>query len=388
MFNNFCKIFIKDSEDVKSPKVREKYGTLSSVFGIILNVLLFGIKLLAGVLSGSVAIVADAINNLTDASTNIIGFLAFKLGSRPADKDHPYGHGRYEYIASLTVSILVMLIGFELLKSGVEEIITPKTLIFSYVMVGILIASIIIKFIMMLFNSEISKKINSDVLKATATDSRNDVIATSAVLLSLIISHLTSVNLDGYMTVLVALFIMFSGFNLIKDTLGPILGKAPDKELVDGLKEKILSYEGVLGIHDLLVHDYGVGRQFASVHAEMSAEEDPIKSHETLDTIEMDVLKELNVHLVVHYDPISTENEEINELRRYIEKTVVEIDKTLSVHDVRVVYGIDRNIAIFDMVVPFSCTTDDKILKEQITLKIKEKYPSFDTNITIDKSYE
>ena len=228
----------------------------------------------------------------------------------------------------------------------------------------------------------------SDVLKATATDCRNDVLATLAVLLALVISHLTNLNLDGYMATLVAIFIMISGFKLIKETLGPILGKAPDKELVDSLKQKILSYEGVLGIHDLLVHDYGVGRQFASVHAEMSAEEDPIKSHETLDTIEMDVLAELNIHLVVHYDPISTENEEINELRSYIETRVKEIDNSLSVHDVRVVYGIDRNIAIFDMVVPFSLSKEEKHLKEEITLKIKEKYPTFDTNITIDKSYE
>ncbi len=388
MFNNFCKIFIKDSNDVTSPKVREKYGTLSSVTGIILNIILFGIKLLAGLLSGSVAIIADAINNLSDASTNIISFLAFKLGSRPADKDHPYGHGRYEYIAGLTVAIIVMFVGFELLRSGVEEIINPKNLEMTYVTIGILLASILIKFIMMLFNSEISKKINSDVLRATATDSRNDVIATTAVLVSLIISRYANVNLDGYMTVLVALFIMVSGFKLIKDTLGPILGKAPEKELVDKLKNKILSYDGVLGIHDLLVHDYGIGRQFASVHAEMSAEEDPIKSHETLDTIEMDVLSELNVHLVVHYDPVSTENEEINELRRYIEEKIIEIDERLSVHDVRVVYGIDRNIVIFDMVVPFSLSKDDKLLKEEITLKIKENYPSFDTNITIDKSYE
>ena len=387
MFNGFCKLFIKNSDDVKNPKIREKYGTLSSVLGIILNVLLFAIKLLAGLLSGSVAIIADAINNLTDASTNIISFLAFKLGSRPADKDHPYGHGRYEYIAGLTVSILVMLIGFELLKSGVEEILNPNALTFSYLMVGILVASILIKFIMMLFNNEISKKINSDVLKATAIDSRNDVIATLAVLVALVISHFSNINLDGYMAVLVALFIMISGFKLIKETLGPILGKAPDKELVDSLRDKILSYDGVLGIHDLLVHDYGVGRQFASVHAEMSAEEDPIKSHETLDTIEMDVLAELNIHLVVHYDPISTENEEINQLRLYIENRVKEIDNSLSVHDVRVVYGIDRNIVIFDMVVPFSCKLEDKFLKEEITLKIKETYPSFDTNITIDKSY-
>ena len=388
MFKGFCKIFIKDSENINSPKVREKYGTLSSVSGVVLNTILFAIKLLAGLLSGSVAIIADAVNNLSDASTNIISFLAFKLGSRPADKDHPYGHGRYEYIAGLTVSILVMIVGFELLKSGVEEVLNPKVLIFELITVIILVASIIIKFIMMLFNYEIGKKINSDVLKATAEDSRNDVISTIAVLVSLVVSHFTSVNLDGYMAVLVALFIMISGVKLIKEMLGPILGKAPDKEMVETLKQKILSYDGVLGIHDLLVHDYGVGRQFASVHAEMSAEENPIKSHETLDTIEMDVLAELNIHLVVHYDPISTENEEINELRSYIETRVKEIDKSLSVHDVRVVYGIDRNIAIFDMVVPFSFAKDDKRLKEEITLKIKEKYHSFDTNITIDKSYD
>ncbi len=387
MFKWFYRIFIKDSENVKSPEVRTAYGRLSSISGVVLNVLLFIIKVLAGIISGSVSIIADAVNNLSDASSNIISFFGFKLGSRPADAEHPYGHGRYEYIAGLAVSILVMIVGFELLKSGVSEVLNPSVLSFSLVTLIILISSIIIKLIMMIFNYEVAKKINSDVVKATAIDSRNDAISTFAVLVAVIVSHFAKINLDGYMAIIVAVFIMISGIKLIKETLGPILGKAPDKELVESLKNKILSYDGVLGIHDLLIHDYGVGRQFASVHAEMSDEVSPIISHEIIDLIEKEVLVELNVQLVVHYDPICVTNEEINELKIYISQKAKEIHEDLSIHDLRVVYGVERNIAIFDMVVPYSVKKCERELKEEITLKIKEKYPSFDTNITIDKSY-
>ena len=387
MFKWFYKIFIKDSENIKNTKVRTAYGRLSSISGVVLNVILFIIKVLAGIISGSVSIIADAINNLSDASSNIISFFGFKLGSRPADAEHPYGHGRYEYISALAVSILVMIVGFELLKSGITEVLNPSVLSFSTVTLVILISSILIKFIMMLFNYEVGKKINSDVVIATSVDSRNDAISTFAVLVAVIISHYTNINLDGYMAIIVALFIMISGIKLIKDTLGPILGKAPDKELVDSLKDKILSYDGVLGIHDLLIHDYGVGRQFASVHAEMCDEVDPIISHEIIDTIEKEVLEELNVQLVVHYDPICITDEEVNKLKAYISNRVTEIHKDITIHDLRVVHGVERNIAIFDMVVPYTIKISDKELKEEISLKIKEEYPSYDTNITIDKSY-
>ncbi len=384
---NIFKLFIKNADDVSNPTVRSAYGKLASVIGIIFNVILCGIKLLAGVISGSVAVIADALNNLGDASSSVISFAGFKLSSRPADKEHPYGHGRYEYVSAFIVTILIMVIGVELFKSGVEKIINPSDINFSILAIIILAVSIVLKIVLSIFNGSLGKIISSDALRATSVDARNDAISTTAVLISLILSSFIDFPIDGVMAVLVALFIMYSALGLVKDTLASLLGKPPEKEQVDKIKEKLLSYEGVLGIHDLIVHDYGVGRTFASVHVEMAAEGDVIESHELIDKIEKTFLDESGLEIVIHYDPVSTTNPLAVEMREFLHLAVKKVDENLSVHDVRTVDGKQRNIVIFDCVMPFNLNKTEQEIKDGLCKVIKESYPKFDAVITIDKSY-
>ncbi len=387
MFDKIFSLFIKNYKDVNDVKVRTAYGKFANVSGIILNVLLFALKAVVGVISGSVAVVADAVNNLSDASSNAVGFIGFKLSERPADEEHPYGHGRYEYITGLTVAFIIVSIGLELLKSGIEKIITPTSVSLSVIAVVILAVSIFIKLFMCAIYKVAGNKIKSSALIASSTDSRNDVISTTAVLVSLIISHYANFNLDGYVGVIVAVFIIISGVKIVKDMITPLLGQAPDVEYVNKIKDKIMSYEGVLGVHDLIVHDYGPGRKLASVHVEMSADEDVLKSHELIDGIERDFINDMKLHLVIHYDPISVKDELTNELKLYISNAVNNINQNLSIHDVRIVRGIDRNIVLFDLVIPFGEKIDETKIKQELDLIVKKEYPSFDANVTIDKNY-
>ncbi len=387
MFNKIFSIFIKNSEDVENNLVRAAYGKFLNIVCIIFNVILFGIKVLAGVISGSVAIVADAINNITDASSNVVGFLGFKLSTLPADEEHPYGHGRYEYIASLIVAFLIMFIGVELLKSSFDKILNPTAIKFELVTVIILVASILIKLFMAVFSGYAGKKIKSDTLKAVSTDSRNDVIATSAVLVSLLIFKFFNINIDGYVGLVVAIFILISGIKIVTETVGTLLGKAPDKEYVEKLRKKIMSYDTVIGTHDLMVHDYGPGRMFASVHVEMPAENDPLLSHEIIDGIENDIFKEMELHISIHYDPISTKDELLSEMKLYIAERVKEIEIGVTIHDIRIVRGIEHNIAVFDLVLPYSVKLTEKQVKEAVAKMVKEKYPSFNTNIKVERNY-
>ena len=381
------KLFIKNADDVQDAEVRSKYGKVASIIGIFANVLLFAIKLLAGLISGSVAIMADAFNNLTDASGNVINFIGFRLSIMPADKEHPYGHGRYEYLSAFIVSVIILLIGFELLKSGIEKIITPTEVEFSILTVVILVISILIKVFLSLLNGSGAKKINSNALKATQKDSFNDCVATFAVLVSLVISHFFSVSLDGVMTVAVAVFILLSGWSIIKETLSNLLGKPPEKERVEYIKNKLLSYNGVLGIHDLIVHDYGVGRQFASVHLEMPAETDVIESHEQIDKIEKDFMEEDGIEVVIHYDPVSTTNPLAVKMRKFLHENVKSIDENLSAHDVRVVEGKLRNIVIFDCVLPYSVNMTEKELISKLDELVKSYDKSFDIVVTVDRNF-
>lgn len=385
--NKIFKLFIKNADDVSNPAVRSAYGKVASIIGIFANALLFGIKMLAGLISGSVAIMADAFNNLTDASSNVISFIGFRLSMRPADEEHPYGHGRYEYLATFIVCIVILLIGFELFKSGIEKIINPTDVEFSLLTAIILIVSILIKIFLSIFNGSGAKLINSDTLRATQKDSLNDVIATSTVLVSLILTHFTNLSLDGYMAVAVAIFIFLSGVGLIKETLSSLLGKPPEKEKVEHIKNKLLSYDGVLGIHDLIVHDYGVGRSFASVHVEMAAEADVIESHEQIDKIEKLFLEEDGLNIVIHYDPVSTTNPLAVEMREFLHQNVKTICDSLSVHDVRIVEGKFRNIVIFDCVLPYGEVMTEKELKLRLDELVKSSYPSFDTVVTVDRSF-
>lgn len=387
MTNFLIKRFIKDYENIQKTSVRSAYGKLSGVVGIVCNVLLCAVKLAAGLISGSVAITADAVNNLSDASSSIISLLGFKLAERPADDEHPYGHGRYEYLSGLMVALLIMIIGVELLKSSVDKILHPERVMFSVATACVLLFSIVLKLWMAFFNTKMGKTINSGTLEATAADSRNDVITTSAVLIAAIASKFTNVELDGFMGAAVALFILYSGFGLVKDTLDPILGKAPEPETVKAIKEKILSYPGVLGTHDLMVHDYGPGRQFASVHVEMAAESDVLESHDVIDNIERDFLKNDGIHMLVHYDPISASDSETSELRNWIAEKIKEIDCRLTIHDLRIAKGKTHTNVIFDCVVPYDTGIEEKEIKKRINNMVQENYPDHFCVITIDRSY-
>lgn len=387
MTDLLIKRFVKNYDDTENNAVRMAYGKLAGIIGIICNVILFLGKLIAGLLSGSVAVTADAVNNLSDASSSIISLLGFKLASRPADEEHPYGHGRYEYLSGFMVSLLIMVIGVELLRGSVEKVINPETVEFSYLIAGILLFSVLLKLWMMFFNKKIGKTINSDTLTATAADSRNDVITTIAVLAAMLISHFFDVELDGYMGIAVALFILYSGFGLVKDTMDPMLGKAPNEEQVNKIKNKILGYDGVLGTHDLMIHDYGPGRQFASAHVEMAAEADVLESHDVIDNIERDFLKNDNMHMVVHYDPISTKDSVVNELRTWINEQIAHLDERLAIHDLRIVKGPTHTNVIFDCLVPHDMEIGEKEIKRFLRNVISEKYPNYYAVVTIDHSY-
>ena len=380
-------LFVKDNEDLKKPKVREAYGRLSGWVGIILNIILFIIKFLAGTISKSIAITADALNNLSDASSSVVSLIGFKLSSKTADNEHPYGHARYEYLSGLLVAIMIILIGVELFKTSLGKIISPTAIEFGMVSVIILIVSILTKLWMAVFNKKLAIKINSKTLEATAQDSRNDCIATLGVLVSGLIAYFFDINLDGFMGVLVAIFILISGVGLIKDTISPLLGKAPDPELVRYIKDTILSYPGVLGTHDLMVHDYGPGRQFASVHVEMAAEADVLESHDVIDNIERDFLSNINLNMIVHLDPIVTSNECVNDFRRWLSENIKMIDKNLTIHDLRMVQGTTHTNVIFDCVVPNSYTAGNKSLKEKIDILVKEQYPDYYCVITFDSDF-
>ncbi len=381
------KRFIKDYEAVQKPGVRAAYGKLSGAVGIFCNLILFGVKFLLGTLSASVAITADAVNNLSDASSGLISLFGFKMASRPADEEHPYGHARYEYLAGLTVSVMILVIGVELLKGSVHKVLHPEPVEFGFVSVLVLVAAILVKLWLAFFNRNLGKKIHSQTLLTTAADSRNDVISTSAVLLAAVLSYMTEVELDGYMGVLVALFILYSGVGLIRETLDPLLGKAPDAGEVEAIQQKIMEYPGVLGTHDLMIHDYGPGRQFASVHVEVAAEEDVIKSHDVIDNIERDLYEEMNLHLVVHMDPIITRDEAVGDLRRWLSSEVKKVNPELTIHDLRFVQGTTHSNLIFDCLVPRGLTESDAEIKEAIEELVKETYPDYYCVITVDHSY-
>lgn len=387
MQNWLVKKFIKDYENTQDINVRASYGKLSGKIGILCNVFLFIGKFLAGTVSGSVSITADAVNNLSDAASSIISLIGFKMAEKPADKDHPYGHARYEYLSGLTVAVMIILIGFELFKTGFDKVLHPTAVDFSVISAVVLLISILIKLWMSLFNKSLGKKINSSALKATAADSRNDVISTAAVLSASVISHFLKINLDGYMGIAVAVFILYSGIGLVKDTLDPLLGKAPDPELVDYIQNKILSYDGVLGTHDLMIHDYGPGRKFASVHVEMAAEEDVLKSHDVIDNIERDFLANNSLNIIVHFDPIVTKDAIVNDLRSWLLEQVKSIDNRLSIHDLRVVPGTTHTNLIFDCVMPNSLNLSPSELKLKIRKLVNDKYPNYYCVITVDSSY-
>ncbi len=348
------KCFVKNHQNTSDPKVRSAYGKLAGIVGIVCNVLLFAGKLIAGLISGAVSVTADAVNNLSDASSSLVTLLGFKLAERPADDEHPYGHARIEYLSGLGVAALILLIGVELAKSSFDKILHPEAVGFSWLTLGILLGSIAVKLWMSLFCGSLGKRISSAALTATAADSRNDVISTAAVLLGLLLGHFFQWKIDGYIGMLVALFIIYSGCSIAKETISPLLGQQADEELVRSICDLILSHEMILGVHDLMVHDYGPGQRFASVHAEMSAGADPLVCHDIIDDVERDAFRELKVHLVIHYDPVVTDDQELNHLREKLSRAAISFDENLSIHDFRMVRGPGHSNLIFDVAVPFA----------------------------------
>lgn len=387
MITLLSRIFIKDSKNYASPQVRTAYGMLCSALGIILNIILFIGKALAGFLCGSIAIIADAVNNLSDAGSSIIALIGFKIASTKPDKDHPYGHGRMEYISGMIVAILILFMAYELIRSSVDKIIHPVEIETSIITILILVASIITKLYMFLYQRSTSKKINSPTLKATATDSISDTISTSVVLLSTLVSYLFHLQIDGYCGIAVGLFIAFSGIKALKETTSPLMGQAPDPELVSQIRSLVLKNEHILGIHDMMVHDYGPNRIMVSLHAEVSSEEDFLMIHDIIDNIERQIRNDFGCFATIHMDPIQDTDEETTALKTQTFKIITEINPELTLHDFRVVKGPSHTNLIFDVVKPFSYKISNKELCELIENKITLFNNSYYCVIEIDDEY-
>lgn len=387
MNNRIFKAFIRDWEDVRNPKVRDSYGKLAGIVGILSNTLLCVMKILVGLISGSIAIVADAINNLADASSSLITLIGFKLAGMPEDKEHPYGHARIEYLAGLLVSVIIIVVGFELGKGSVEKIITPTPTEFNATVVIVLLLAIGIKVWQAVFNIAAGKKINSMTLIATGADSRNDVISTSVVLLSLIIGHVFEIQIDGYMGVLVALFIIWSGIGLVRETVSPLLGEAPDPEMVKEIEDIANEHEGVLGIHDLVVHNYGPGKVFASLHVEVDAAVDVMVSHDMIDNIEHEVSQQLNITCTVHMDPIDLTDPNREPLKHLLMEKIASIDGLQNFHDLRLVPGPTHTNVVFDVTVTPGCKLSEDEIAEIFAATVKEYNESFCTVVEFDRAY-
>lgn len=367
--------------------VRRAYGMLCSIVGIALNVFLFAGKYLAGVISGSIAITADAFNNLSDAGSSFISLVGFKFSGMKADADHPFGHGRIEYVSGFGVSMIIILMGFELLKTSVGKIFHPEPVETSALAVGILLVSICVKAYMFFYNRSVGTKIQSETMKATAMDSMSDSIATTAVLISMAVAYVTGVNVDGWCGCLVACFVLYAGYGAAKDTLNPLLGEAPSKEFVDEIRSIVLAHPEILGIHDLVVHDYGPGRRMISLHGEVSGDSDIFEIHDVIDRIEKELKGKLGCEAVIHMDPIVVNDEKINETKKEVVQMINEHFPGVSIHDFRMVQGPTHTNLIFDAVVPFQYEKTNDEVKRGITKLIKEKWQNYYAVIQAEQSY-
>lgn len=382
------KLFVKNSNEIDNPDVRAGYGNMSGAVGIFLNLCLFGAKLIAGIFSASVSVIADAFNNLSDAGSSVVTFLGFKLAGRPADKEHPFGHGRYEYVAGLGISVVILLMGIELIKSSAEKIVKPESdTEINVLSLCILIVSVAVKLWMFFFNKSLYKKINSSALRATALDSLTDCIATTVVIIGLGISYYTEINIDGWLGIAVAIFIIFTGISTFRESLSPLLGNAPDAEFVDGIRETVLNDEMVVGIHDLIVHDYGPGRRIISLHAEVPCDQDIIKAHDAIDLVEKTLERKYNCLATIHMDPIALNDRYVNELKYNIAEKVAEVDENLSIHDFRVVKGETHTNVVFDLVVPYKFRFNNNIVRELVSQKVNELDPTLIPVMHIEKSF-
>lgn len=381
--------FIKDSTNIESTEVRTRYGMLASVVGIFCNVLLFSVKLTIGLILSSLAVTADAFNNLSDAASSIISFIGVKMAGKPADAEHPFGHGRIEYIAALIVSFLVIEVGFTFFKSSISKILHPEEISFDLVPFVILILSILVKLWMAFFNNKLGKRIDSKVMLATAADSLGDVITTSATVLSIIICHFTSINVDAIAGLIVSAIVIWSGISIAKDTLEPLIGERVPAELYQKITDIVESYDGIVGTHDLIVHNYGPNRSMATIHAEVPNDINIEVSHEIIDKIERDVKKDLNILLVIHMDPVEMRDEEVLSLREKTSRIVHALDPKLNFHDFRVLKENEQRNLIFDLVIPDSYSEKDanRVMHQLISL-LHEMDGNVECIITLDRSFE
>lgn len=387
MTSLLVKLFIKDSENYSDKKVRTSYGVLSSITGIVLNLILAGAKYAAGVISGSISITADAINNLSDAGSSIVSFFGVKISAKPPDKDHPYGHGRVEYISAFIVSFFVLFMGVELFKDSVDKIINPEPVKFSFLSLAILVISILCKLWLGVFNKNLGKKINSAPMMAVMKDSFSDCLATGVAAISIIVSAFSDINIDGYLGIVVAVFIFIAGFDILRETLGDILGRPPEAEFVEEITEKIMSYPHVCGVHDMIIHDYGPSCRFASVHAEVPSDEDIMELHDIIDGIERDIYNEYGMLTSIHMDPVVINDERINELRKMTQDAVERIDERLSIHDFRVVEGPSHTNLIFDVLLPSDMKCSDREICQKIEDEISKIDERFFCVITVDHAF-
>lgn len=384
------KTFVKNSENTQNETVRNKYGYLAGMVGIFANLLLFLVKFSVGMITSSIAVTADAFNNFSDMASSIITIVGFKIASKPADKEHPFGHGRVEYISALIVAFMVMLVGVQFIQSSIKRILNPVSITFEIVPFILLLVSIFIKFWLSRFNKFVGDKIDSSALRAASVDAMGDVFTSSCVVVSFLATRFTSLPIDGYIGILVSLAILYAGFTLVKETISPLLGEAPDEELVKDINQGVLSYEYISGVHDLIIHNYGVGKCMASIHAEIPANIDIMKIHDIIDEAEREISKKLNIYLVIHMDPICVETEEITVAREEVENILEDYPFVKSIHDFRIVGDDEKKNLIFDIVVnPGDIGKDiseDDLITE-IGNKIKKVHPQYKSIITVDREY-
>lgn len=381
------RLFVRNRENTQDPKVRSAIGSLSGIVGIGCNLLLFLLKLLVGTLAASVSITADAMNNLSDATSSIVTLIGFKLAEKPADEDHPYGHARYEYLSGLAVAAMIIVIGFELGKSSVEKILNPTAVEFSFVTAAVLLGSIAVKLWLAGFNAKLSEMIHSATLEATAADSRNDCIATGAVLIAGLVEFFTSWTVDGFMGLAVAIFILYSGAQLARDTISPLLGERVDPQLQQKIVDHIGTNPKVLGYHDLMVHDYGPGQRFASLHVEMDKDEDPLLCHELIDDMERECYRLHGIHLVIHYDPVITNDPELDRMRTLVTAILRVKDERMSIHDFRMVPGNGHTNLIFDIALPADLRGQEKAIKTALEAALNDLGEgTYYTVITFDQA--
>ena len=385
MTDLILRIFVRDHKNTEDPAVRDKCGRVAGAVGIVTNFLLFLMKIIVGTVFHSVSVTADAVNNLTDSGSSVVTLIGFKMASKPADEKHPFGHARIEYLSGVIVSFIVIFLGLQLGMSSIEKILTPEENALTPVALVVLVISILAKLWQCLFYRKVGRMIKSESVEATSKDSRNDVIATSVVLLGAVITMLTGVNLDGYMGAAVALFIVFSGVQLTISTADPLLGQAPEGELVQTITEKMLSYPGIIGMHDLAVHNYGVGRCFASAHCEVDAKNDILVSHDLIDNIERDFSRDLGIHMVIHLDPVIVGEARTDALHCKVQSLVTALYPTVTIHDFRVIWGVTHSNIVFDAAVPFSVKDSDAVITQKLEAEIQKLDPEYRTVVTIDR---